>query len=76
MWKILLSEIVDFAFKVEQEKLLPLFSGDVHDTFVAKSAQFLQMFNTTAISFTNEKHIKNGPLSLEVPRSDLNGSPC
>lgn len=34
------------------------------------------MFNTTAISFTNEKHIKYGPLSLQVPGSDLNGSPC
>lgn len=76
MCKILLSEIVDFALNVEQENLFPPFSGDVHDTFAAKSAQFLQMFNTTAISFTNEKHIKNGPLPLQVPGSDLNGSPC
>lgn len=75
-WKILLSEIVDFAFKVEQKELFLPFSGDVHNTFAATSAVFLQMFNTTAISFTNEKHIKNGPLPLQVPGSDLNGSPC
>lgn len=32
------------------------------------------MFNITAISLTNEKHIKYGLLPFEVPGSDFNGS--
>lgn len=34
------------------------------------------MFNITAISLTNEKHIKYGLLSIEVPGRDFNGSSC
>lgn len=76
LWELLVSESQRWSEPGEREDLNPTGRFPSFPHFPSSPQHIDVMFNITAISLTNEEHIKCGPFPLEAPGSDRNSFPC